>query len=273
MLKTLTFAAVFMISGTAAFAVSDEIVESFPIAGSVPYGLAYDGSYFYITEYVDQAVLVVDPSNGTILNTLPLNPAPPAYTFLVGVAYDGTSLRIVTTGANKRLYQVNPANGDVLSWVNLPEPFFGADGNPTGATWDGTYVYISNNTEGHTYVGAVDPTTGDLHGDYWVSYAKRPDGIAYTQHDGSDYLFNVGNMDAWTYLYDTDGTLYGGEEFKLNVPGTSWGGGLTFAGTDTDLWMFSSFMGTLYHLSIDWSGDEFVNIKPASFGQIKSLYR
>ncbi len=272
MLRSFTFAALLLMSAAAAFAVSDEVVESFPIDGNIPYGLAYDGSFFYITEYLDQTVLVVDPSSGSIVNTLTLTPEPPPSALLLGVTFDGTSLWIITIGAGKKLYEVNPADGSILSELPLPQPFSGANSNPADITWDGTYFYLSNNKQGYPFLGSVDPATGDLINS-WVSYAKLPDGLAYTQHEGGDYLFNVGNKDAWTYLYDTDGTLYDGEEFKLDIPGDSWWGGLTFAGSDTDLWMLMGQSKTLYHLSIDWSGSEFVNIEPASFGHVKSLYR
>ena len=272
MLRSFTFAALLLMSAAAAFAVSDEVVESFPIDGNIPYGLAYDGSFFYITEYLDQTILVVDPSSGSIVNTLTLTPEPPPSALLLGVTFDGTSLWIITIGAGKKLYEVNPADGSILSELPLPAPFSGPNSNPADITWDGTYLYVSNNKQGYTFVGSVDPATGGL-GHSWISSAKLPDGLAFTQHEGGDYLFNVGNEDAWTFLYDTDGTLYYGEQFKLNVPGDSWWGGLTFAGSDTDLWMLMGQSKTLYHLSIDWSGSEFVNIEPASFGHVKSLYR
>jgi len=272
MFRLLTFAVLLLMSAAAAFAVSDEVIESFEIAGSLPYGLAYDGSYFYITEYIDQTILVVDPSNGSIVNTLTLTPEPPPTAYLLGVTFDGTSLWIITIGAGKKLYEVNPADGSILSELPLPAPFAGEGSSPAGIAWDGTYLYLSNNSPGYTYLGSVNPTNGDLVYS-WISYAKLPDGLAYTQHEGNDYLFNVGNKDAWTYLYDTDGTPYSGEEFKLDIPGDSWWGGLVFAGSDTDLWMFMGQSKTLYHLSIDWSGSEFVNVEPASFGRVKSLYR
>jgi DNA-binding beta-propeller fold protein YncE len=262
-----------VLAATGSYAVSDEIIESFPIDGDIPYGLAYDGSYFYITEHMEKTILVVDPSNGVIVDTLTLTPEPPAGALLLGAAYDGTSLWIITIGAGKKLYEVNPANGSILSELPLPEPFSGPNSNPAGITWDGTYFYVSNNLQGYTYLGAVDPATGWLVGDSWVSYAKLPNGLAFTQHEGSDYLFNVGNQDAWTFLYDTDGSLYAGEEFMLDIPGTLWWGGLTFAGSDTDLWMVMGQSNTLYHLEIDWSGHEYVKIETASFGRIKSVYR
>lgn len=268
----LIIAASCVLAVTGSYAVSDEIIESFPIDGNLPYGLAYDGSYFYITEHIEKTILVVDPSNGTIVDTLTLTPEPPAGSFLLGATYDGTSLWIITIGAGKKLYKVDPADGTILSTLPLPQPFSGPNANPADLSWDGTYLYVSNNLQGYKYLGAVDPATGTLI-DSWISYAKLPNGLAYTQHDGDDYLFNVGNQDGWTFLYDTGGSLYSGEEFKLNVPGTLWWGGLTFAGSDTDLWMVMGQSETLYHLGIDWSGSEFVKIETASFGRIKSVYR
>lgn len=274
MLRSFTFAALFLMSAAAAFAVSDEVVESFPIDGNIPYGLAYDGSYFYITEYLNQTILVVDPSNGSVVNTLTLTPEPPPTAFLLGVTFDGTSLWIITLGAGKKLYEVNPADGSILSELPLPAPFSGAGSNPADITWDGTYFYLSNNLSGYTYLGSVFLDMGQLVlNESWLSSAKWPDGLAYTQHEGGDYLFNVGNEDGWTFLYETDGTLCYGEQFKVNIPGDSWWGGLTFAGSDTDLWMLMGQSKTLYHLSIDWSGSEYVNVEPASFGRVKSLYR
>jgi len=272
MLRSLTFAALLLIPAAAAFAVSDEIIESFSINGAIPYGLAYDGSFFYITEYLNQTILVVDPSNGSVVNTLTLTPEPPPSALLLGATFDGTSLWVITIGAGKKLYEVNPADGTIVSDLPLPPPFSGANSSPADITWNGTYFYLSNNLDGYTFVGSVDPVTGGLVNS-WISYAKLPDGLAFTQHEGDNYLFNVGNKDAWTLLYDTDGDIYGGKEFKLNIPGTSWWGGLTFAGTDTDLWMLMGQSKTLYHLGIDWDGDEYVNVEPASLGQIKSLYR
>jgi DNA-binding beta-propeller fold protein YncE len=260
------------LAATVSYAVSDEIVESFPIAGSIPDGLAYDGSYFYVTEYIDKSILVVSPSDGSIINTLPLTPEPPAGTILLGIAFDGTSLWVVSKGGGKKLYQVDPANGNVLSTLPLPAPFIGENGNPAGITWDGTYLYVSNKTPGYPYLGAIDPGTGELVNS-WISSAKYPEGLAYVQHDGADYLFNVGNVDAWTYLYDTAGSIYDDEEFMLNIPGETWWGGLTFAGSDTDLWMLMGPSATLYHLQLDWSGGEYPKVEPASFGRIKSLYR
>ncbi len=56
--------------------------------GDVPYGIAFDGTNIYVTNYVDDTVSVIDPNTNTVTATINVGNGP------WGIAFDGTNIYV-----------------------------------------------------------------------------------------------------------------------------------------------------------------------------------
>ena len=56
--------------------------------GDVPYGIAFDGTNIYVTNYVDDTVSIIDPNTNTVTATINVGDGP------YGIAFDGTNIYV-----------------------------------------------------------------------------------------------------------------------------------------------------------------------------------
>ena len=53
----------------------DFVLDGFAVPGN-PYGVCSDGTHVWATDRVNSQVVIIDPSNGTVLGTVPVGPDP-----------------------------------------------------------------------------------------------------------------------------------------------------------------------------------------------------
>jgi len=114
--------------------------------------------------------------------------------------------------------------------------FLGPDGNPAGLTWDGTYLWNSDNDADYIYQLKTDGT--QVGG--FASPDVIPTGLTW---DGT-YLWHCANSVTYIYQLKTDGTQVGGFASPGPSPfGITWDGTYLLLGDDT--------AGYIYQLKTD----------------------
>ncbi|MDZ7698922.1 MAG: matrixin family metalloprotease [Deltaproteobacteria bacterium] len=114
--------------------------------GSRPMGLAFDGTYLWSVDYLDDKIYELSKS-GAVIGSIP---APSGISS--GLAWDGTNLW-VSEWFSYKIYKLNPENGQVLMSFNAPDF---EEEYPYGLAWDGTHLWVS--TSNGIYM--LDPATG-----------------------------------------------------------------------------------------------------------------
>ena len=98
--------------------------------GDGPYGIAFDGTNIYVTNYVDDTVSVIDPNTNTVTATVNVGDGP------WGIAFDGTNI-YVTNSVDDTVSVIDPNTNTVTATINV--------GNgPWGIAFDGTNIYVTN---------------------------------------------------------------------------------------------------------------------------------
>jgi len=80
--------------------------------GTVPYGVAYDGTNIYVTNNGSDNVSVIDPATNTVTDHH--QPSAPSRT---GVAYDGTNIYVTNNGNNVSV--IDPATNTVTDTIDV----------------------------------------------------------------------------------------------------------------------------------------------------------
>ncbi len=98
------------------------------------WSLAWDGEYLWRFTCAGGGELIkVNPENGAIVASFPN----PGIAQDRGIAFDGQHLWINDFSALK-VFEVDPANGEIISSFNIPEMGSGS----SGIAWDGEYLYL-----------------------------------------------------------------------------------------------------------------------------------
>ena len=111
-------------------------------------GLAYDGTYLWSVDFVDEKIYKLSKS-GAVFGSIP---APGS--LCSGLAWDGENLW-VSEWFSYKIYKLDPTNGQILMSFNAPD--YGRE-YPYGLAWDGTYLWISNSRG----IYMMDPETGAM---------------------------------------------------------------------------------------------------------------
>ncbi len=148
------------------------------------YGLAFDNGDLWINDHLTgtDSVYRIDTITGARLQAFPA-----LREYMAGLANDGTDLWICAyyPDASNRAYKIQKSNGAVLDSINiqtLPQPW--------GATWDGTYLWVCNDSftsgAGYNRIYKTDVVLKQIV-DSLDSPGTRPRGLAW---DGT-YLWVV----------------------------------------------------------------------------------
>lgn len=159
-----------------------------------PSGLAYDGTYLWLSSYKKNGgIYKLNPDDGSVSRKY--MPPVSQYDSYGGITYDGSHLWQVDRYEGK-LYKLNPSDCSIISSISGP------DKSPSGLTWDGKYlwtygypsykIYKINPSDG-TIIATFDPPSG----------IEQNAGLAF---DGT-YMWISGG----SYLYELNGYIY-----KLN---------------------------------------------------------
>ncbi|KPL02751.1 MAG: hypothetical protein AMJ90_04915 [candidate division Zixibacteria bacterium SM23_73_2] len=130
------------------FAVTGDIVTSFPSPGTCPVGLTFDGKFLWIADYKTDTLYQIDPENGGVVNSLPSPGFRPS-----GLTWDGKYLWNVDLEENL-IYQVDPETGIAVKTIFCPSS------SPMGLCWDGKYLWVSDSRADKLYqLSTEDGTT------------------------------------------------------------------------------------------------------------------
>jgi outer membrane protein assembly factor BamB len=120
---------------------------------STPGDVAWDGSHVWVASYATTQIQCVDPSNCTIVSTIP---APGS--LIGGLAWDGSALWACPE-QDGHIYRIDPSDGSVLAVINGTGVGDG-DPNGTGLAWDGQYLWQNDHTDDRIY--QLDPSDGSV---------------------------------------------------------------------------------------------------------------
>jgi len=138
---------------------SGSVINSFLLPFTYPKGLTFGGGYLYIAGS-RQSWMLKTTTTGSIAGSID-----PKVLAISGLAWDsdtagGPYLFACVKDANHTIYRINPTNGSVVK--SFKGPAF--EGNITGLTWDGKYLWACQNRAGRDQYAfqfiAYEPNVG-----------------------------------------------------------------------------------------------------------------
>jgi hypothetical protein len=243
-------AAVLCLSASAAFADFGSVVSSFAVkAECIPAALAYNGSYVVSSDpasYSDGYWKVWSEEGSILYSFLP----PKLEKVHEGAAFDGTDY----WGASvlmDRVYRMT-TTGSVITTFSHPYAY--------GLTWDGRYLWTSDGASSGNMIRQVT-TAGSV-----VSSFAVPSQISFCCDLGWDGVY-LWCPDTRGYVYRL--TTAGSIVASFDPPGNR-NRGCTFDGTYLRVSCFpGSGPWNIYTIDIGPAPA----VEPASFGQVKAVFR
>ena len=144
--------------------------------GENPYGIAFDGTNIYVTNFDGDTVSVIDPTTNTVIGSpIPVGDGPE------GIAFDGTNIYVAnpsdSTGDDS-VSVIDPATKTVTDTIRFGD-------FPIGIAFNGTNIYVTNYL-GYT-VSVIDPNTNTVTAT--IPVGEGPKGIVF---DGTNlYVTNT----------------------------------------------------------------------------------
>lgn len=154
------------------------VLTEIPIPIFDPFGLTWDGQYFWVASDYFDLIYKIDPLSGQILFSFP-SPGPKPS----GLAWDGQYLWNADQ-QNDLVYRIDPADGSVLS------SFLSPDSEVSGLAYHKFMLWINGNASGRTYEAT---TNGHIISSF-ATTLQTGDGGGMT-HDGE-----------FLWILDNDGT-------------------------------------------------------------------
>jgi DNA-binding beta-propeller fold protein YncE len=93
---------------------SQTIIHSIPGPGPEPRGLAWDGSFLWCAEYSSGKIFKLDPSTGARVDSFSFD----LLSDFGGIAWGSEDQ--IWVGNGSRIYEIDPASGDTLSYFSCP---------------------------------------------------------------------------------------------------------------------------------------------------------
>jgi|Deesub1362B_J571_1020462.scaffolds.fasta_scaffold00270_19 subtilisin family serine protease len=170
---------------------------SIPSDGLV-YGLAFDGSVLYMTEYYGSTIYKLDPDSLTLISTIP---APDDS--CSGITYDPAGYLWVHEVPSRQLHKVDPSNGQVIQTMNSPATQY-----PTGLAYDPNTGYIWVVDRDANTIYEFNPNTQQVISSFPVPYNTLygPRGLAFEPNGPNNgSLLHVANF--WSSSSQLDSTV------------------------------------------------------------------
>jgi len=209
--------------------------------GPHPEGLAFDGTYLWSVDFLDNKIYKLSKS-GAVIGSIP---AP--YGIPSGLAWDGTNLW-VSEWFSYRIYKLNPDNGQIVMSFNAPDF---EEEYPYGLAWDGTHLWASNSNG----IYKLDPITGAVLASCNDSALKY--GKAYGMTWDGQYLWGGGWISDSIIKIDVPGRPTETEKIGVFRDGT-WSldvdGNGVWNGCSTDSCLGFGITGDTPIVG-DWNGD------------------
>jgi len=171
---------------------------SYPV-GSLPVGIAFDGTNLWVANEGADTVTKLRSSDGSLVGTYPVGAKP------VAIAYDGASVWVANSGSDN-VTRLRASDGSLVGT-------YPAGAAPTAVAFDGANIWLADGGDGKnsSVVTELRATDGSLIGTTPVGVG--PAGIAF---DGANlWVANNGSNDL-TELRASDGTVIG---TYADVPG------------------------------------------------------
>ena len=201
--------------------------------GSSPFGVAFDGTNAWVTNFSGGTVSVINAATGQLATGLPNNPINVGND-PDGIAFDGTNMWVTNWG-NGTVSVINAATGQLATGITTNPIHVGS--GPDGIAFDGTNMWVANGSAGT--VSVINAATGQLATGITtnpITVGTYPQGIAF---DGTNmWVVNNGNnnvsvINAATGLLSSIGT----------VPTGTGPQGIAFDGTN--MWVANWSDGTV----------------------------
>jgi len=93
---------------------AQEAINSLPSPAGEPRGLTWDGEYLWCADAGTDSVFKLDITDGSVVSSIPFS-IEPTYG---GLTWGAETNLWIANGS--RIYEVNPANGDVISSFSCP---------------------------------------------------------------------------------------------------------------------------------------------------------
>ena len=221
-----------------------DIVFLFTAPGPSPQGLAWDGTYLWVSDDSTDTIYKVNPSDSSVVLSFDSPGSDPK-----DLAWDGTNLWVVD-GEEVTMYKLNPANGDTISSIHLEIEYTDScTVELSGLAWDGShllYSYIITKDSLITFsnkIQRINPQTKEI--DEYDLFATAR-GLAY---DGNS---------SWYSSLRSEGYSIGATR-KLAIPNYNttayfftpgyYPFGLTWDGTY--LWLADDVTNTIYKIELE----------------------
>ncbi len=131
-----------------AFAVTGDVILSFPTPGTCPTGMTFDGKNLWVLDHKSDSLYSINPDNGTVIRGL----ASPGYKSM-GLTWDGENLWVLD-GEENLIFQLDPQTGLVKKTLYAPSS------GPLGLAWDGKHLWVSDSKEDKIFqISTEDGTT------------------------------------------------------------------------------------------------------------------
>ena len=234
-----------------------EVKRSFPAPNSdtgLVYGLAYDGTNLWVSEWFSNRIYKLNPRTGKIIGAIP---TPEGKAHCVDIAWDYKDKVLwVQNNDSKKIYKVDPSNGRVLTSFPSPAKLY-----PTGLTFDGEHLWVADRD---AYTIYEITKSGNTVRSFAVPIFPKPDygprGLAFEPDgpDGGSLLLVMthwrgGDLDS-TVLWEINrnGSLVKGHHFVL--PPTN-GRAVEVKPHSCEYWVNTSRPGFIYEVTGFYRGE------------------
>ncbi len=166
-----------------------EILKEFKVASQYAYGLCFDGESLWLAERDNHRIVKMDTSDGSILKVLEF----PSYLSLNGLAWVNGNLWMnnneEASAIGDTTFIISPETGDII------ERFIPNGEQPTGLTYDGKYIWTSDNKKDEIY--KLDPRTHEVLETIPAPGGEFPNGLAFdgqylwVSNNESDELYQI----------------------------------------------------------------------------------
>lgn len=194
---------------------------TFPLPGSMPSGVAFDGTHTWVTNETGNTVIKLLPSTGAVVGTYPVGPVPS------GIAFDGTNIWVANNGnwpaGNGTVSKLLASTGALVGTYSVGK-------FPAELAFDGANIWVTNG--GSNTVTKLSASNGAVLGTFAVGVA--PFGIAF---DGTNIWVSNQDSDNVTKLRASDGAVLGAYPVG-HIPA-----GVAFDGTN--IWVANEYGGSV----------------------------
>ncbi len=153
--------------------IEHSVGETTVAVGTRPLGIAYGGSYIWVSNYDSNTVSKIDPLTNTVVATIGVGAAP------WGIAYGGSYIWVADSGSNS-VSKIDLSTNKVVAMVVVGT-------GPKGVAFDGSHIWVTNSrmTNGEwngssNSVSKIDLSTNKVVAT--VVVGTGPEGVAF---DGS----------------------------------------------------------------------------------------